>query len=192
METLKQQRKRAAKPLMWIGVGSIVMGFAGLTSGYVVSRSHQISTEQWVSFELPTMFTVSTVIILLSSLTLWLAKRAIASGNESGMKALLGMTFALGLGFVVTQFMGWNALKEDNIYLTGPSSFTSGSWVYMISIFHILHVLGGIIGLMVTLTNALIGKYTKEDHNGIGVLSIYWHFVDLLWLYLFLFMSVFR
>ena len=100
METLQEQRRRAAKPLLWIGIGSIIMAFAGLTSGYVVSRTTLVMNEQWMTFALPKAFIYSTVVIVLSSLVLIWGKRQLAAGKDSAIKPMLGITLLLGFGFL--------------------------------------------------------------------------------------------
>jgi cytochrome c oxidase subunit 3 len=103
METLAQQRKRASKPLLWIGIGSIIMAFAGLTSGYVVSRTTLVANEQWLTFELPSAFISSTIAILLSSTVLWWGMSQIKKGNVSALKVSLGITLVLGVIFAFLQ-----------------------------------------------------------------------------------------
>lgn len=192
METLQSQRRRASLPLMWLGIGSIIMAFAGLTSGYVVSRTSLVEASEWLSFSLPSAFRVSTAIILVSSLSYYLAKKSIASGNSRRMIQLLVLTFVLGAAFIFLQVEAWNQLIESNIYFAGKGSNPAGSWVYAISLFHVTHVLGGLIALIITIFRALRGRYTAENHHGIKLMGMYWHFVDLLWLYLYVFLSVIR
>jgi len=192
METLAQQRRKASKPLLWIGIGSIIMAFAGLTSGYVVSRTTLVENGQWLVFDLPAAFNYSTLAILGSSLSLWLGKRAIAQGNQTRLIALLGTTLFLAVVFSLLQVYGWQQLINSQVFFTGPGSNPAGSWVYAISLFHLVHLGGGVISLVYTMLRAVSGKYSKTDYHGITLTSIYWHFVDLLWIYLFLFLSLIR
>ncbi len=192
METLAQQRKRASKPLLWIGIGSIIMAFAGLTSGYVVSRTTLVANEQWLTFELPSAFISSTIAILLSSTVLWWGISQIKKGNVSALKVSLGITLVLGVVFAFLQVQGWKELIDEEIYFAGAGSNPAGSWVYAISVFHLLHLGGGIIALVITLFKSLRGAYSAEDFHGVSLLSIYWHFVDLLWVYLYVFLTLIR
>ncbi len=192
METLQQQRKRASKPLLWIGIGSIIMAFAGMTSGYVVSRTTLIANEQWITFALPRAFMYSTLVILLSSAIFWRGKRAFSKGNTKILTPSLGAVLTLGLLFMYLQAAAWSQLMADNIIFAGVQSHPSGSWVYAIFIFHAAHVLGGIIALVRTLIRSLRGRYTVDDYWGVDLTAIYWHFVDLLWVYLYVFLSVMR
>ena len=192
METLQQQRKRALKPLLWIGIGSIIMAFAGMTSGYVVSRTTLIANEQWITFALPRAFMYSTLVILLSSAIFWRGKRAFSKGNTKILTPSLAAVLTLGLLFMYLQAAAWSQLMADNIIFAGVQSHPSGSWVYAIFIFHAAHVLGGIIALVRTLIRSLRGRYTVDNYQGVDLTAIYWHFVDLLWVYLYVFLSVMR
>lgn len=192
METLTQQRRKAAKPLLWIGMGSITMAFAGMTSGYVVSRTTLVQNEQWLSFELPPSFLYSTLVIVFSSLVLWYGKTAIKTGNRKTLQGALLSTLLLGLLFSFLQINGWRELTENQVFFTGPGSNPAGSWVYAISVFHLAHLAGGIIALIFTMSKSLKGKYSQEDYLGVSLLSIYWHFMGLLWVYLYVFLSVIR
>ena len=192
METLEQQRRKASKPLLWIGIGSIIMAFAGMTSGYVVSRTTLVANEQWITFALPPAFMYSTIIIVLSSLVFWWGKRAYAAGNAGILRPVLTTVLVLGLVFLYLQGQAWNQLRAENIFFAGASSHPAGSWVYALFLFHAAHVLGGIIALVVALIRSLRGRYTVEDHNGVELVAIYWHFVDLLWVYLYVFLSAIR
>jgi cytochrome c oxidase subunit 3 len=192
METLQEQRKKASKPLLWIGIGSIIMAFAGMTSGYVVSRTTLLESGKWLVFELPTAFNYSTLAIIASSFTLWHGKRAISSGNSSMFKIYLWLTIILGIVFAVLQVRGWSELVNERVFFAGDSSNPAGSWVYVISLFHLAHLCGGIISLFYTTVRAHRGKYSQEDYHGVQLASIYWHFVDFLWVYLYIFLTLIR
>lgn len=192
METLAQQRRKASKPLLWIGIGSIIMAFAGMTSGYVVSRNTLVANEQWITFALPPAFMYSTIVMLLSSAIFWWGKRAFSKGNTKILTPSLAAVLILGLLFMWLQAEAWGQLMAENIIFAGAQSHPSGSWVYAIFIFHAAHVLGGIIALIRTLIRSLRGRYTIEDYHGVDLTAIYWHFVDLLWVYLYVFLSVMR
>lgn len=190
--TLKQQRKRAAKPLLWISIASMAMMFAGLTSGYIVSRSSLMQDNAWLVFDIPSVFYVSTAVMLLSSGAMFLAVRAAREGKKSNLLTMLFATLALGTVFGVLQFYGWGDLHASKIYFAGSDANTSGSWFYIITAFHLLHLLGGWIALVVTTVKAYMGKYTSEDYQGVEMAAIFWHFVDILWIYLFLFLAIIR
>lgn len=178
--------------MLWIGLASITMTFAGLTSGYVVSRSSLLADNRWLEFALPQQFTWATISIVLSSITMVLAQRAVRRNKLTVLTALLALTLLLGIGFVLLQFWGAQDLLNRGLYFTGENSSTAVSWVYVIAALHWLHVLSGIIVLIYTLVKATRGKYTAQDYQGLSVSAIYWHFLDGLWLYLFLFLSFIR
>lgn len=190
--TLKAQRKRAAKPMLWIGIASMAMVFAGLTSGYVVSRSALQAKEGWLSFDIPLPFFISTALIVLSSFVMIYAVRSAREGNSAGMQTGLWVTLVLGVTFTFLQFYGWQELIDSNIYFTGEGSNPAGSWFYVITAFHLVHIAAGLIVLIVTLVKAYMGKYTSEDYQGVEMAAIFWHFVDILWIYLFLFLAIIR
>lgn len=180
---LKEGKKKAAKPMMWISMVSMTMMFAGLTSAYVISSNR----EDWVSFELPDAFKLSTLFILLSSITLHFAKVVLRKGNRNATSLLLLLTLALGLGFVFEQFQGFEQLKAMGLFFTGPESEVSSSMLMVIVFAHVLHVAAGVISLLVVIYNHFRVKYKANDMLGLELGAIFWHFVDLLWIGLFLF-----
>ncbi len=188
MEMEQKVKERSYKQMLWIAMISMTMMFAGLTSAYVVSRGR----EDWVSFELPSAFYLSTVLIVLSSLSFILAKKSLMSGNQSRTTLFLAVTLVLGLAFVFYQFNGFNQLIEAGLYTTGPQSNVASSFLYVITGAHLLHIFAGIIVLIRVLYRNARGKYTPEDHLGFTLSSIFWHFVDALWIYLFLFFFFIR
>ncbi len=177
-------KEKNAKLLLYIAIGSMVMLFAGITSGYIVSKS----ASTWLYFDLPVPFWFSTGIILLSSLTMKMAMSAVKSGNYSSTSAYLLTTLLLGLVFAVLQFWGWSDMISQKIFFAGKSSNSAGSYMYVITGLHLAHLLGGLIALLVSYNKALSSKYTAEKHAGLSLTSTYWHFLDILWVYLFLFL----
>lgn len=189
---LPEEKKKVRKPLLYIGIASIVMTFAGLTSGYVVSRSALLADNRWLQFELPMEFTWASVAIVLSSITMIWAGSAVKKRMYAQMRTALGFTLALGFTFVLLQFLGWQDLISRGLYFTGEGSNTAIAWVYVLTFIHWLHVVSGIIVLLVTIFQATKGAYTSEEHQGLSLSSIYWHFLDALWIYLFLFLVFIR
>ena len=185
---IKQAQRKTAKPLLYIGIVSIVMLFAGLTSAYVVRADNG----QWLVFELPSIAIISTGIIVTSSLTLLLAQLAIKKNNLNLTSVALALTLGLGIAFFFTQIGAWRELTSKGIYFVGAKSSASGSFLYLIALVHLLHMSGGIIALVVSLTKSLLKKYSSTDYLGIELTAIYWHFLDLLWVYLFLFLYFYR
>lgn len=183
--TVEQKNKRAKKMMLWFGIGSLIMGFAGWTSAYIVSSKRA----DWISdLELPQAFLWSTATIVLSSITYWLSKTAIKKGNLKQTTTLLLVTFGLGILFVVLQFVGFSQMLENGYYFTGPTSNIKMSYVFLIAAVHIVHVVAGLISLLVVLVQQLRAKYSAEDHLGLELGATFWHFLDFLWVYLILFM----
>lgn len=174
-----------AKILLWIAIVSMIMLFAGLTSAYIVRQAEG----NWVRFELPEAFYVSTLVILASSATLHWAYRSAAKNNPAGLRTGLMMTLGLGLAFCFTQFMGWSELVQSEIFFTGNPS---GSFLYVITGLHLVHLAGGILYLILVTARFLKGVYHTENKLPLQLLSTYWHFLDGLWLYLFIFLMLIR
>lgn len=191
-DLLPEEKRKVKKPLLFLGIAGIVMAFAGLTSGYYVSRTALLTENKWFQFELPWQFTLATALIVLSSVSMFMGLRSIKRGNKSQMVNEIWVTLFLGIGFVFAQYFGWAEMIEKGLYFTGEGSSTSVSWVYVITLLHWLHVLSGIIVLIVTIYQARKGKYTSKDYLGLQLSAIYWHFLDALWIYLFLFLAFIR
>ncbi len=185
---IREAARKTAKPLLYIGIVSIVMLFAGLTSAYVVRADNG----NWLVFDLPKIAFVSTAIIILSSLTMLIAQRAIKKDNLKITSLFIAITFVLGIGFFYTQIQAWKDLTAQGIFFVGKYSNASGSFLYIIALVHLFHMIGGLIALLVSLTKSLLKKYSSADYLGIELTAIYWHFLDLLWVYLFLFLYNYR
>mgnify|MGYP000047101142 CR=1 FL=1 len=193
MEVLtKQEKRKVRKPLLWIALASIVMIFAGLTSGYMVSRSALQAENRWLEFSLPMQFYWATGAMLLASLCMVWAKQLVKQNKVDQVKIPVGIALLLAILFAVAQYMGWQDLINRGLYFTGSDSHTATSWVYVITFVHWLHVLSGIIVLLVTFINAAKKSYTQEEHLGLDLSAIYWHFLDVLWIYLFCFLVFIR
>jgi len=184
----KQAKRKSAKPMLWVSMISMTMMFAGLTSAYVVSRKRS----DWVSFDLPNAFYISTVLIILSSITFILAKAFIKKDNRKLTTVTLLSTLILGLGFIYYQFQGFNQLFDAGLVFAGAKSTVKSSFIYGITLAHLAHIAAGIIVLLVVLVNHFNKKYTSKDSLGLELGAIFWHFVDILWIYLFLFFYFIR
>ncbi len=180
-ENLAERNSASKKLLLWVGIGSMVMLFAGLTSAYIVRKMEG----EWKPFNLPLAFYFSTAIIILSSVTINMALSYARKDKLVQSKQFLFLTFLLGCGFVFSQVMGWGALVGQGIYLVGNPS---GSFLFVLTGLHIVHLVGGIIALIVVNIRAVMNKYNSQNTLGIELSASYWHFLDLLWIYLFLFL----
>ncbi|MGB2760163.1 MULTISPECIES: cytochrome c oxidase subunit 3 [Maribacter] len=180
-----EKNARAKKMMLWFGIVSLLMGFAGWTSAYIVSSSR----EDWSSdILLPNSFLYSTLAIIVSSFCYMLAKNAIKNGENAKGTKWLWITLGLGVLFVVLQFSGFSQMVADGYYFTGPTSSIKVSYIFLIAMVHVVHVVAGMISLLVVLYNQNKGKYSTENYLGVTLGATFWHFLDLLWIYLVLFM----
>jgi len=168
---------------LWVAIGSIVMMFAGLTSAYIVKSGQ----EGWHGVKLPLAFWYSSVAILTSSLTIQLALRSFKQRQMQHYRLLMGATLVLGLAFLVLQWAGFSWLWQNGVQFKGSAG--AGQFLYVIAGLHALHVLGGIIALLVMVIRAFFGKVKHYSSIPVEVAATYWHFVDLLWIYLFVFFA---
>jgi cytochrome c oxidase subunit 3 len=181
-------KKKSAKPMLWISIISMVMFFAGLTSAYVISMKR----DDWVSFDLPQAFYVSTFLIVASSITLLLSQRFLKQNKRQLSLIMVVATLFLGIGFVWQQYVGFNQLKSIGLFFTGPESTVSTSFIIGITFIHVLHLLVGVLVLLVVIYNHFKYKYKSDDMLGFKLGAIFWHFVDILWIYLFFFFYFIR
>ena len=181
-------RKKSAKPMLWVSMISMVMFFAGLTSAYVISMRR----DDWVTFELPDAFYISTLLIILSSITISISQNLIKKDKRELSIVLLLITFALGIAFVWQQYAGFEDLRNAGLFFTGPTSTVSTSFIIGITLMHAFHVFAGIIVLLVVIYNHFKYKYTSDDLLGFELGAIFWHFIDVLWIYLFFFFYFIR
>jgi cytochrome c oxidase subunit 3 len=188
VEEYKEREGKSKKLLLWFAMISFVMVFAGLTSAYVVSKSRA----DWKNFDMPIAFLISTIIIIVSSVTFHLAKKSIQANNRSQTMTLLITTFVLGLVFVYFQFKGFSQLVSMGFYPTGPTSTVTTSFLYVVVLTHLLHLFGGLIAILIIIYNHSKQKYNSSQTIGIELGAMFWHFLDFLWLYLFVFLYFFK
>jgi cytochrome c oxidase subunit 3 len=177
-------KERVNRNLLYVGIFSIVMLFSGLTSAYVVRQADG----QWLRFSMPLMFWVSSAVILVSSMTMHWALLGIKKGNQAQLKNGLIVTLVLGLAFCATQFQGWGELVDNGIYFAGRSANPSGSFMYALTGLHLAHIFSAIIYLLILVWRSFAGKYTSDSFAGVSNGALYWHFLDGLWIYLFVFL----
>ena len=188
LEEKKEIREKSAKPLLWLGMVSMAMIFAGLTSAYVVRQGKG----DWLKFELPQLFYISTAIIIISSVTMnWVLSSA-KNNNYKNVKLASLITLILGFAFVICQFKAWGTLVDQKVFFAGKYSNAAGSYLYILTGLHLLHLIGGILALLLVWVKSLKNKYTSENLLGIKLCAIFWHFLDVLWIYLFLVLLFFR
>ena len=187
-EELKVGRNKSAKPMLWVSMISMVMFFAGLTSAYVISMRR----DDWVTFELPDAFYISTILIILSSITIIISQRLLKKDKRELSIVFLLITFILGITFIWQQYAGFEDLRNAGLFFTGPTSTVSTSFIIGISLMHAVHVFAGIIVLLVVIYNHFKYRYKSDDLLGFELGAIFWHFVDVLWIYLFFFFYFIR
>lgn len=185
--------EEAKKPLsmnpkkfaLWLFIGSVVMIFASLTSAYIVRQAEG----NWMAFDLPSLFWVNTGVIILSSVTMHWAYVSAKKDNLDTVKIALAVTTVLGVCFLVGQFLAWGQMVDGNIYFVNDrAGAVSGSFVYVISGLHGLHIVSGIIFLLIVLVATMRFKTHSRNLTQMEMCLTYWHFLGGLWLYLFLFM----
>ncbi len=184
-----QRKAKSYKTMLWVAMISMFMMFGGLTSAYIVSKSRP----DWLGdFELPFAFTLSTIVIILSTFTFHFAVSAIRKDDRAKTTMFLWITFVLGVIFVLLQFKGFGQVIDNGFYFTGPESNVTTSFLYIVVIMHIAHLFAGLISLSIVIYNHYKQKYNSSQPLGIELSAMFWHFLDFLWLYLFLFLYFFK
>jgi len=185
-DSLQVKNNRAKKMMLWFGMISMSMTFAGLTSAYVVSSSRA----DWITqISLPFAFTVSTFLLLTSSGTFYLALKSIQSDLLKRAQSLLLITLGLALAFIYFQFQGFGEIIEQGYYFTGAESSITTSYLYVLVLLHLAHFTGGVIVVLYVLYKTNRGMYLEGNTLGFELAVTFWHFLDILWIYLFLFVS---
>jgi len=179
---------KAKKMMLLFSMLSIAMTFAGLTSAYIVSKSRP----DWLKdFELPLAFIISTLVIFLSSISIAIAKKNVKKNDVSKTTFWLFVTFILGIIFVISQFLGFNELISLGYFFTGAQSTVTTSFLYVLTVLHLAHLFAGLIVLIVVMANNYKNKY-KVEKLGFELAVTFWHFLGVLWLYLFVFLYFFK
>jgi cytochrome c oxidase subunit 3 len=180
--TLIEQRNRLhpRKLMMWMAMASMFMVFAGLTSAFIL----QSGSAKWVIFKLPIAFWFSTVVIMASSYTMSKAVTFFKSREKQRYKTFVSFTLILGILFIALQLLGFADLYKQNITLQGSAS---NGFLFIISVLHIAHMVGAIIALVIVYLTAFRKKVKIYNSTSIEIMSLFWHFVDGLWIYLFIF-----
>ncbi len=167
---------------------SSIMLFAGLTSAFIVRHAEG----NWLEFKLPTQFISSTVMVVLSSITMLWAYRSAKNDSIMQTQVLLGLTLVSGLAFVIFQYLGFMDLGDRGIFFSPPDGseggLVSGSFVITLVALHLLHLLGGLIFVAIVFVKSLFLKVHKTNTLSISMCNTYWHFVGILWIYLYMFL----
>ncbi|HEY0046739.1 MAG TPA: cytochrome c oxidase subunit 3 [Flavobacterium sp.] len=188
-EEHKARSERSYKLILAFAMVSMTMMFGGLTSAYVVSKSR---ADWLVNFQLPEAFFFSTAAIIGCSVTFHMAKMAIKKDDRAAVTKWLLATLALAIVFVVMQFVGFRQIIDAGYYFTGSESSITTTFLYVVTMTHLAHLAGGLIALLVIIYNHFKQKYSSRQTLGIELGAMYWHFLDFLWVYLFLFLYFFK
>ena len=184
----KKINEKAKKALLYWSLASMSIFFGGFCSYYLVMHGNG----NWLTFNLPVLFFVSTALIILSSFTMVWAQRSIKTDNYKAARTGVLLTFLLGLGFCFCQIFAWKALYAQGIVFSGKQSNISGSILYVITFMHFMHITAGIMALFVTLIKVIKRRYSSENYLGLSLTAIFWHYLDVLWVILFLFLYLIR
>lgn len=173
------------KFILWLFIVSIVMLFASQTSAYLVRRAEG----NWLEFNMPVIFWYSTAVLLLSSISMHWAHYSAKKDNFTNLKIAISVTFVLGLTFLWMQFQGWREMVDMKVYFVGNPS---GSFLYVFTGLHAFHLISGLLVLLYALISAFRSKVHAKRLRRIEICSTYWHFLDILWVYLFFFLLTFN
>ena len=176
--TLSMHPKKFA---LWLFIVTVVMVFAAMTSAYIVRQSEG----NWLEFDLPQSFWLNSGIILLSSLTMHWAYWSAKKDHLKSLKIAMVATTVLGIAFLVGQYASWSDLVAMDVYFVGNPA---GSFVYVLSGLHGAHLIGGVVFLLVTLVSVFRYQVHAKRMDQLEMCATYWHFLDGLWLYLFVFL----
>jgi len=186
--TFREKNNRAKKMMLYFGIASLIMSFAGWTSAFIVSSTRP----DWIqNFTMPKAFLISVFVIIASSITFLIAKKGLKEENKQLTTIMLLLTFGLGILFIINQFAGFREIIDSGYNFTGPTSNVTMSYIYLIAVVHIAHVVVGLICLLVVIINYFNDKYSPTSMQGFEMAGIFWHFVDILWVYLFGFLYYF-
>jgi cytochrome c oxidase subunit 3 len=196
MATIAQKKIKDKAPLVapaklniWLFMLASSMLFAALVSAFVVHQPDAKAKETWTMFNLPTYFLISLIISIVSSITIYVAFRNAKNDELIKNRTYLIATFILGILFCISQYLGWKELVSMKLTFVNPRpEDISASYVWMITVVHVVHVLGGLILLSVGIFKSLKLEIHKKQLTFMSVTHTYWHFVGLLWFILYLFL----
>ena len=176
---------------MWVGLASILMLFIALTSAYIVRGVPALSggDSDWLPLAMPRILWVNTAVLLMSSVSIELARRALKKNEYDRFKAWISLTTLFGASFLVGQLIAWRQLAAQGVFI---NSHPHSSFFYLLTSLHGVHLLGGVIALAYVTVAALRMRIGFKRRTAVDVTSIYWHFMDGLWIYLFGLLFFFR
>lgn len=178
------QSRKAKKFNLWLGMIGMFMMFAALSSGFIVYTASGV--DKGIKTILPIAFAYSTAIILLSSLTLHLAFGAAKQQKLSRQRWLLLLTIVLGIAFFAVQLHSWSVFTGREIYFINNNA--SQSFIYVFTGLHLAHIIAGLIVLVRCYIGALKPIPFQDNQFRMNLATIFWHFLDLLWIYIYVFL----
>ena len=167
---------------MWVALASVAMMFTSLSSAYVVRSG---GARDWFPIAMPRVLLVSTALIVLSSVTIELARHSLKRSRHNAYVKYVFFTVLLGIGFLASQLFAWRQLAAQGVYL---ASHPYSSFFYLLTGAHAVHLFGGLLGLLFL----LFRSRRQPSQAATGAVTIYWHFMDGLWIYLFLLLFLWR
>jgi cytochrome c oxidase subunit 3 len=183
-EATKQSAMHPKKFALWLFIATVCMLFAAWTSAFLVKRADA----GWAEIEMPNQFYINSVIIVISSFSMFWAQWSARRDNLEMVKLALSITTVLGFAFLIGQWIGWTQLVALKEHFSGGN--VSHSFIYVLTGIHGLHIVGGLVFLIIVLISTFKYKVHSKNMTQIEMCSTYWHFLGVLWLYLFVFLLV--
>lgn len=175
---------------IWVALFSIVMLFAALISAYVLRQTRGLTEfDDWQQVSLPSLLWVNTAILVVSSISMEAARRALGRGMFKGFSRWISLTTLFGVLFLIGQIVAWRQLVAEGVYV---NTTPHGSFFYVLTGLHGLHIFGGVLALGYVTIGALRFDFGPARRTAVDVTAIYWHFMDGLWVFLFLLLSFWR
>ena len=174
----------SGKFTLWMFLVSIVMIFAALTSAYIVRRAEG----NWLEFEMPVLFIWSSITIVISSITMHLSYLSIKNDKIGTSKLLLTLTVVLGFVFLLSQWFAWGQLVNMKVFFGGSAANAAGSFMYVLTGVHAFHIVSGIVYLLIIFGKTLGNKISSKNAVVMETCATYWHFLGILWIYLYVFL----
>jgi cytochrome c oxidase subunit III len=187
-EEYKIRKYKAEKMLVWLLTFSVIMVFAGLTSAYVIRKE----SKDWMSFRLPDIYFISTAVLIASSVFMIFVMNSVKQDKIRQAKIYMFFALILGVVFCFTQYQGFYGMHEQGIYALGDKANIKASFILVLTLTHVFHLVLAMLGMIWTFVKLNKGAYSSKDFHGLKLCSTFWHFMDILWVYLFLFLFFIR
>ncbi|WP_448529504.1 cytochrome c oxidase subunit 3 [Raineya sp.] len=189
-----QKKRDYQENLLLFAMIGMALVFLFITLAYLARKG----SADWIDFKMPKLFSFSTFFMLVSSYTLYVANNAFEKQDFFTYKYLLGTTFVLGIFFLLCQYFGWKQLEAQGLFF-GKKAGAAANFLYLLSGLHILHLLGGMVALWIVFWKAVKKESYVDDfihavnpptQRRLKLATRFWHFLDILWLYLYVFFYI--